>query len=108
MRDKIKSIVLLATRNAFGGIEIPEFLIEIPELSEHGDYSTNIALALAKTLKKTPLEIADAVVTELKTQNNKENWFRTEIKAPGFINFYVSPRQLAENIKNILKKKEKF
>lgn len=108
MRDKIKSIVLLATRRAWGGVEIPEFSVETPELPEHGDYSTNIALILARTLKKTPLEIADAVVTELKTQNNKEHWFRTEIKAPGFINFYISPQQLADNIKNILKKKERF
>ncbi len=108
MKHQIKSIILLATRRAWGGVEIPEFSVETPELPEHGDYSTNIALILAKILKKTPLEIADAVVTELKTQNNKEPWFQTEIKAPGFINFYVSPQQLAENIKTILKKKQKF
>ncbi len=108
MRDKIKSIVLLAARRAWGGVEIPEFSVEIPELPEHGDYSTNIALILARTLKKPPLEIADAVVTELKTQSNKEHWFQTEIKTPGFINFYISPQQLAENIKTILKKKQKF
>ncbi len=105
MRSQIKSFVTMAVRGSFGNIAIPEFSVEVPEISEHGDYSTNIALILAKTLKKIPLEIAGLLVQKIKTFGSD---LEIKIAPPGFINFFVSPKQLADNISLILKKKEKF
>lgn len=40
-------------------------MIEIPKDSTHGDYSTNIAMQLTRTLHKNPREIATAIVDSL-------------------------------------------
>ena len=38
-----------------------EIVLEAPRFVEHGDYATNVAFQLAKTLKRSPMEIADKV-----------------------------------------------
>ncbi|HNT52319.1 MAG TPA: arginine--tRNA ligase [Candidatus Syntrophosphaera sp.] len=64
-----------------------EFTIEKPNNPEHGDYSTNAALVLAKSNKQQPLKLAEKLVRELK----KVRYFKTvEIAGPGFINFRLS------------------
>ena len=46
-------------------IESGEISLEHPTEIFHGDYSTNIALALAKELKQIPRELAEKIVKEL-------------------------------------------
>ena len=43
-----------------------EINVSIPDNSLHGDYTTNIAMQLAKVEKKSPIEIAKRIVEELK------------------------------------------
>lgn len=65
-------------------------LIEQPANLEHGDYSCNIAMQLAKTLRKSPLVIAELVKTEIKLQESYTGLLqKVEIAAPGFINLYI-------------------
>lgn len=65
--------------------------IEQPANLEHGDYSCNIAMQLAKTLRRSPLIIAELVKEELLLQ---ECFFdllqKVEVAAPGFINLYIN------------------
>lgn len=56
-----------------------------------GDFSTNIALRLAKTLQRNPLEIANQLANELNKNNNFE---KVEVADPGFINIKVSAKYL--------------
>ncbi len=65
-----------------------EFTVEIPNNTDHGDYSTNCAMILAKSNKKAPKILAEALIKELK--KNKD-YKKVEIAGPGFINFYLSP-----------------
>lgn len=72
--------------------------LEIPKASQHGDYASNIALSLTRSLKRNPREIAKEIVNNLK---NAEDFIeRVEIAGPGFLNFFVHPhawhRLLAE------------
>jgi arginyl-tRNA synthetase len=39
--------------------------LERPKQESHGDYATNIALQLARTLKRKPRDIAEAIVAAL-------------------------------------------
>jgi len=39
--------------------------LEIPKMAQHGDYASNIALALARVLKRKPREIAEQIVANL-------------------------------------------
>lgn len=105
LRSGIKKILLEAVHKLYGDIELPKFSLEAPENSGHGDYAANIALALAKHLKKNPMEIASAVAEELRTKNLE---LRIEIVPPGFINFYLPAEELFSEFGNILKKKQNY
>ena len=61
-----------------------EIVLERPRQASHGDYATNIALKLARTLKRKPVEIAQAIVAALPPSAEIS---ATEIAGAGFINF---------------------
>ncbi len=70
-------------------------VVEMPENFSYGDFSTNVAIKE----KLNPQEIAD----KLKTSPLFEN---VEV-VNGFINFFLKPEYFLENLKQILKQKEK-
>lgn len=78
-----------------------------PENGQFGHYSTNVALKLAKNLKKNPLEIAKKICSSSIVQSLKL-FSRVEIAPPGFINFWLKPEVFQNELKEILKKKEKY
>ncbi len=78
--------------------------IEIPSKKENGDYSTNVALKLAKTLKRSPMEIAELISNDLKDSSIS----KMEVKQPGFINFFVTKSYLFENLNQILNLKDEY
>jgi arginyl-tRNA synthetase len=64
--------------------------LEQPANAEHGDYSSNIAMQLAKSLRKAPAAIAELIVAELKRSGSVNGLLqRVEVAAPGFINMYI-------------------
>src|SRR3989344_9569301 len=85
--------------------EAAEIAIEHPENPEHGDYSTNVALVLAKKLNKSPREVAESIVSEIKPSKEIE---KVETAGPGFINFFLSPQYFLKEVQEILKKKKKY
>jgi len=87
--------------------EIQEIKVEYPPDENYGDYSTNLALLMAKKLNKSPLKLAEDIKSEI--LKSKKNFLeKIEIKNPGFINFFISRKYLFRKIKEILDKKEKF
>ncbi|MGR8949605.1 MAG: arginine--tRNA ligase [Gammaproteobacteria bacterium] len=68
-------------------ITIPAIRLEVPRNPDHGDYSANIAMLLAKPLRKAPREIASQLLDHLGSPGFIEN---TEIAGPGFINFKLT------------------
>ena len=63
---------------------LPEDIaIETPKIRDFGDFSTNIAMMLARPLKKSPRDIADMIVPHLQTLDFVEN---VSVAGPGFIN----------------------
>src|SRR3989338_5073752 len=83
------------------------FSVERPENLEHGDYSSNVALLIAKKERKNPKEVAE----EIKNKIGRSASWRVEIAGPGFLNFWGKKsrpwkaiRQLADPKKaNIIK-----
>ncbi len=65
-----------------------EPLLERPKQVEHGDYTSNIALQLAKAARKSPREVAAALLAGLGPSPYLD---RAEIAGPGFINFHFRP-----------------
>ncbi|MEO8332828.1 MAG: arginine--tRNA ligase [Gallionella sp.] len=62
-------------------------LIERPNLAAHGDYACNLAMQLAKPLRKSPRDIAQALIAALPQSEVIE---KMEIAGAGFINVFIS------------------
>ena len=98
MKEKLKNIILKAIEG-----EVPNFSVEASDNKTHGDYSTNVALILAKKLGKNPAEIADSIKTKIKDESLE----KVEV-ANGFINFFLSEKYLKDQLQEVLKQKNKF
>ena len=62
-------------------------LIERPKLASHGDYACNLAMQLAKPLRKSPRDIAQSLIAALP---NSEVIEKVEIAGAGFINLFIT------------------
>ena len=93
IQEDIKKIIEKAV-----GKEVPNFSVEVPGEKSHGDYATNIALALAKKANKNPREVADEIVTAIGTH---ELFEKVEVAGPGFVNFYLSCDFFVSELKKI-------
>ena len=92
LRDRI----LAATRAAFGH----EAADADPALhrSQHADYQADLALALARKLKKNPREVASAIAAELPADDVIAG---VEISGPGFINITLRTEYLGAQIERM-------
>ena len=84
--------------------------IEIPKIRDFGDFSTNIAMLLTKSIGKKPREIADILVSYLSQIPNIE---KVSIAGPGFINIklkdeYIKETALTDDLKPDIEKVQKI
>ena len=94
MKHVIEQLVSSALDKAKenGDLEIaeePEIIIEKPKDAKLGDFSTNLAMTLAKPERKNPRVIAEVICKYLK--NGGEDVDRVEMAGPGFINLKMTP-----------------
>ncbi|MFW0862575.1 MAG: arginine--tRNA ligase [Candidatus Komeilibacteria bacterium] len=84
-----------------------DFDINYPNEDKFGDYATNIAMVLAKELKKNPVDIAGQFKEKLNSSKELQKIVsKVEVVNPGFINFFLSKEYLEEQLKEINKSKE--
>lgn len=88
MKDKINSLV-----SELFGVDVDAVLTR-PD-PKFGDYSTNVAMQLAKPLGQSPRDIADKLADKLRTDGG---FNEVVVAGPGFINFRVSARSLADSL----------
>ncbi len=70
----------------------PEAMFESPKQAAHGDLACTAALQLAKPLKKSPRDVAQALIAVLQQQPAVQRWVAAlEIAGPGFINLRLTP-----------------
>jgi arginyl-tRNA synthetase len=112
IREILKKAVLdLRKSGGFGDFEIPEIAVEYPAAEKFGDYTTNVAMILGKTLKKNPMEIAENLKMSFENleKTNYENVFeKIEVAAPGHVNFHLSRKYFQDKVAEINKQKENF
>ncbi len=101
----VESMVREAIGRAFPEVDMPAFLVEAPKADAHGDFSTNAAMLLTKPLRRSPRDIAAAII-----ENMPENELvcRTEVAGPGFINFYLKPDWIYGTLQDIEEKGEDY
>ncbi len=86
-------------------IEFRDWNISVNNQEGYGDYSSNIALKLAKILKKSPIEIAKKIAGH---ENKTKNIFTISASEPGFINFHISDIYYQEILDQIINEAENF
>lgn len=80
------------------------FTVEHPAEEKLGDYSTNIALVLAKELGRNPRELAVDLVGKMETNKDlKKIVEKIEVAGPGFINFWIKDEVLVKKLNEALK-----
>lgn len=110
IESKLKSALEDALRAAKGARELvaeelPPLVLEAPKIKEHGDFSVNVAMALAKTEGKPPRFIAEIILRHFK----KTDWIHSiEIAGSGFINFRLTPDCYFSHLKEVEKAGERY
>ncbi|HTE49172.1 MAG TPA: arginine--tRNA ligase [Candidatus Paceibacterota bacterium] len=102
MQEKIKNLIKDALKNL--DIEASNIVLEHPEDLKNGDYSTNVAMAVAKSVKSSPKELAAKIVAEILRLNLDKYIEKVEIAGGGFINFHLSRKFFGQSIEEILNK----
>ena len=74
-------------------------VIERPKQAQHGDYACNVAMQLAKPLRRNPRDIATALIAALPASPYVA---KTEIAGAGFINFFLKPEAHQAAVAHIL------
>ena len=111
MKTAIKIIIHDALENArqAGELELspfPEIVVEKPKDEKMGDFSTNIAMTLARSERKNPKMIAESVARYLK--NGSNDLSQVEIAGPGFINLKMSNEFFLQRLRSAVKQGDDF
>nr|WP_295971757.1 arginine--tRNA ligase [uncultured Bacillus sp.] len=108
VKSKLKEEIAAAVVKAgLAAIEqLPNVILEIPKDKANGDYSTNMAMQLARIAKKAPRIIAEELVDHF--DKSKASIEKIEVAGPGFINFYMNNSYLTDLIPAILEAGDKY
>ena len=88
--------LLRAAMEAAGTSTTAAIQFERPRRREHGDWSTNVALAAAKEQKTNPRELATSLIEHLPDAPFVD---RVEVAGPGFLNFHLSAEWLHDVVR---------
>ena len=87
------------------GLETPGFVVERPKDRSHGDFSTNVAMLLAKPAKSNPRALAQALLDALPPSDLLA---AVEIAGPGFLNFRLGESAWQGQLRGILQEREAY
>ena len=92
----------LATAGQAEGLTIPDSIgLEQPANREHGDWSSNLALATSKQVEGSPRDLAARLIGRLEAQEIP-HVTAIEIAGPGFINFHLAPSWLHDVLAHVV------
>jgi arginyl-tRNA synthetase len=94
--DLLAERISAAARTAFGeDVPLPDQLVLPTRDPAHGDYSTPVAMGLAKHLRRAPAELAAQLAAALDLTDVCE---APEVVPPGFVNLRLRPAWLADRV----------
>lgn len=83
----------------------PELQISRTKDAAHGDFTSNVAMMLAKQAGRPPRDVAQIIIDAL---SENKAIVKIEIAGPGFINFFLAQENTLSIIKNILDQGDSF
>lgn len=103
--ERIRAELISAARD-LGADESVAPIIERPRDSSLGDWTTNLAMTLARPLRKRPAEIAGLLRDRMKLAEVGVE--KVDIAGPGFMNFWLDPAKIAEGIQSVIEQNATF
>ncbi len=92
----------LAKVGAAEGLDVPDKIgLEQPANRDHGDWSSNLALATSKQVGGNPRDLAQRLVDRLEAEQ-VDHVSKIELAGPGFINFHLHPTWLHDVIGQVV------
>lgn len=91
---------LVRAARALGVTASVDPVIERPRDPAHGDWATNLAMALARPLKRKPVDIAADLIAAMNLAD--AGVAEATVAAPGFINFRIAAGSLASSLTKVL------
>ena len=110
LTTRLNELILCSIKTAqefksLPNVPIDKFTVERPQNAAHGDFATGVPLKLAKSMKMAPLAIAQEINKHLVFDELIET---IDLKAPGFINIFISRTWLVEQLEVILRNPTTF
>ena len=107
IRDDLRSALLEAL--AAAGLPVPAggVAVDPARNPEHGDWSTNVALQLAKSVGAPPLEVA-ARIRDALIGLGVAHIAAVEVAPPGFVNITLAPTWLGAVVREVVAADDRF
>ena len=95
----------LMADNSLPSFDLPEINIERTRQKEHGDFSCNAAMVLAKHARVAPRVLAQLIVDRLPGSSIVS---KVELAGPGFINFFLTDEPLYQVVSDVISEGSSF
>ncbi len=94
---------------AVSGLPEPEagIVLDVPKHRDHGDWSSPVALALARVVGRPPREIAEQLKAALEAAR-VPHLARVEIAGPGHLNFFLAPSWLGDVLRTVIAEADRY
>lgn len=106
LRTRVEEALRALLAAAGDHAPLPEFAIEVPRQKEHGDFSCNAAMLLAKRLGRKPREVALELLERLGDAGGLVT--RAEVAGPGFLNVVLASAGWQDRIHEIVEAGARF
>ncbi|MCL6521398.1 MAG: arginine--tRNA ligase [Firmicutes bacterium] len=87
---------------------LPPFAVERPSEPGHGDFTSNLAMLLARTARKPPRAIGEALLRHLPAGAGAAPVREVEVAGPGFLNFHLEPGWIRPVVEEVLRAGERY
>ncbi len=110
LKDTIAARIAEALEKAVAAGDLPPEartapLVERTRNPAHGDFATNVAMTLAKPVRRAPAQIAGAIASKLEINGL---FAKVDVAAPGFINVTLTLETLQQQVRQILAAGENY
>jgi len=99
--ERVRAALSAALEGLGLSFEKGEIQIERPDDTTHGDLSSNVALVMAKKLKRNPRELAGEIAARVSLEAGFVD--RVEVAGPGFVNFAFAHKYVTGEVKEIVR-----
>lgn len=105
LKLNVKNMICQALEDLSINYDAKDVVIEVPKLRQNGDFSCVIAMKLAKSLKRNPMDIAGLIKEKLLGFNEIKS---VVVVNPGFINIFLENKYVFSGVNDVIKSNDDY